>query len=250
MGSDPQTSFAERSLIVARASAVLLLITALAVPLQAQTPGVQGPDGPVVMTSGEGVVRRAPDRAWAHVSVESRARTPQEAQRANAATMKTVLQKLGDAGFKDDAIQTRGYDLQPEYDFKDGRQIPRGYLARNTIEVRADDLSRIGEVLDVAVSAGATSVGSIRFDLKDRDAAEREALRLAVDDARRRAEAAASAVGMTIDRIVRIEEQRLRQPPPMPLMMAERAASSDAAPPVQPGEIEVRAAVAMTASIR
>lgn len=235
---------------MARASAVLLLISTLAVPLQAQTPGAPGPAGPIVLTSGEGVVSLAPDRAWTHVSVESRARSPQEAQRSNAGTIKTVLQKLRDAGFKEDAIQTRGYDLQPEYDFKDGRQIPRGYVARNTIEVRVDDLSRIGEVLDVAVAAGATSVGSIRFDLKDRDTAEREALRLAVQDARRRAEAAASAAGMTIERIVRIEEQRLRQAPPMPLMMAERAVGSDAAPPVQPGEIEVRAAVAMTAAVK
>lgn len=235
---------------MARSAAVFLLVSTLAAPMQAQTPGTRDPAAPVVMTSGEGVVRRAPDRAWVQISVESRARSPQEAQRNNAATMKAVLQKLRDAGFKDDAIQTRGYELQPEYDFKDGRQIPRGYLARNTVEVRVDELPRIGEVLDVAVGAGATSAGSIRFDLKDREAAEREALRLAVDDARRRAEAAAAAAGMAIDRIIRIEEQRLRQPPPMPLMMAERAARSDAAPPVQPGEIEVHAAVAMTASIK
>ena len=42
-------------------------------------------------------------------------------------------------------------DLQLEFDYSNGQQTPRGYVARNTIEVRVDDLAKVGDVLDAAV---------------------------------------------------------------------------------------------------
>ena len=66
----------------------------------------------------------------------------------------------------------------------------------------------MGEILDLAVGSGATSVSGVRFDLKDRAAAEREALKRAVADARARADAAAAGAGVKVDRVLRIEEQR------------------------------------------
>lgn len=228
---------------------VLWLIAAAPASAQPQSPAA--PDHPTVTTSGEGIVKRAPDRAWLSVTVESRAKSPREAQKLNAAAMSVVLQKLKDAGLPADAIQTRAYDLQPEYDYANGRQSLRGYVARNTLEVRADDLSRVGELLDIAVSAGATSVGNVRFDLKDRAAVEREAIRLAVDDARRRADAAAAGAGMKVDRIHRIEEQPVSVTPPRPVMFeAMRQADASARPPIEAGELEVRAMVTLTAIVR
>ncbi len=230
------------------ATAALLL--AIALPVSAQQPAQ--PQGPVVMTTGEGVVKRAPDRAWVSISAESRAKGPKEAQSANAEAMKGVMARLKGTGLPADAIRTVAYDLQPEFDYRDGKQTLRGYLARNTVEVRVDDLPRMGEILDVAVLSGATSVSGIRFDLKARDEVEREALKMAVADARERATAAAAGAGMTISGVVRIEEQRAGPPPPRPMMMSMRqgAETADAQPPISPGELEIRAIVTLTASIR
>ena len=168
--------------------------------------------------------------------------------------MSAVLQKLKGAGLAADAMQTRGYDLQPEYDYANGRQTLRGYLARNSVDVRLDDLPRVGEIVDLAVTAGATSVGGVRFDLKDKAGAEREALRLAVVDARQRADVAAGGAGLRVERVIRIEEQRVsvNPPPPRPMMMAMRAEGAQAAgePPIEAGEIELRATVTLTATIR
>ena len=97
--------------------------------------------------------------------------------------MGAVLKTLRSAGIAEEAIRTTAFDLQPEFDYANGRQTLRGYVARNTIEVRVDEVTRVGEVLAAAVGSGATSVGGLRFDLKDRVGAEREALRLAVQDA-------------------------------------------------------------------
>jgi uncharacterized protein YggE len=213
------------------------------------TPAV--PEVPVTVTSGEGSVKRAPDRAWVQVSVESRAKSPREAQKLNADAMTAVLQKLKSSGLSGDAIQTRGYDLQPEFDYNNGKQTLRGYVARNNVELRVDDLPRLGDFLEQAVASGATSVGGVRFDLKDRASAEREALRSAVEDARRRADAVAAGAGMKIEKIVRIEEHRVPvNPPPRPMMaMRAEMAQSTGEPPIEAGELEVRSAVTLTATM-
>lgn len=230
--------------------ALWLIALVAAVPAAAQQQSSTLP-GPTVTTGGEGVVKRAPDRAWLNITAESRAKSPREAQKLNATVMTVVLQKLKDAGLAGDAIQTRAYDLQPEYDHVNGRQSLRGYVARNTLEVRADDLARVGELLDIAVSAGASSVGNVRFDLKDRSGVEREAIRLAVEDARRRADAAAAGAGMKVERIHRIEEQRAEMTPPRPVMFeAMRQVDASARPPIEAGEIEIRARVTLTAVVK
>ncbi|HSC26963.1 MAG TPA: SIMPL domain-containing protein [Vicinamibacterales bacterium] len=233
---------------LAVALAAALTMIGSAARAQEPQPGAQGP---VVVTTGEGVVRRAPDRAWVTVAAESRAKTPQDAQRLNAEAMSAVLQKLKGAGLPGDAIQTTGYDLQPEYDYVNNRQTLRGYVARNTLEVRVDVLSQVGEVVDLAVGSGASVVRGVRFGLKDRTAAELEALRLAVADARERAAAAASGAGMRVDRIVRIEEHGIGvMPPPRPMVTMRAEMAQAPATPVEPGELEIRAQVRLTAAIR
>lgn len=237
--------------MIRSAALVLPAVLTFGISAAAQTPSSPAGDGPVVVTTGEGVVKRAPDRAWVHISAESRARDPREAQRANATAMSAVMQRLKGTGLPAEAIRTLAYDLQPEFDYHEGRQTLRGYVARNTIEVRVDDLPRLGEILDAAVTSGATSLGGVRFDLKDRTGAEREALRRAVEDARARAETAASGAGLRVQGVVRIEEQRSAQMPPRPVMTAMRESLQVAAePPVAPGEIEIRSIVTLTASVR
>src|SRR5262249_54865956 len=147
-----------------------MLSTLLVLALAIQAPGAMTPsnEGPVIVTTGEGVVKATPDRVWITIAAESRAKSPREAQKANADAMKSVLDKLKALGLAGDAIRTSGFDLQPQFDFVNGKQTLREYLARNTVEVRVDDVARAGEVLDAAVGSGATNVSGVRFDLKDR----------------------------------------------------------------------------------
>ena len=102
------------------------------------------------------------------------------------------------------------------------------------------------------MGTGATNVSGVRFDLKDRDAVEREAVTLAVRDARRRADAIAAGASVQIYRVLRIEELRdgdIGQPRPM-AMTVMRSEVAQAAVPIEAGEIEVRARVTLTVAIR
>jgi uncharacterized protein len=231
---------------------VLLLIFSLASPAFAQTPPpLVSPLQPSIVTRGQAIVTARPDRAFVTMAAESRSKNSADAQKQNAAAMTAVLQKIEQAGVPKDAVRTIGYELQPEFDYANGRQTFRNYVARNTVEVRLDDIDRVGIVIDAAAAGGATTITGIRFDVRNRAALERDALRQAVADARARAEAAAAGAGATIDRIVRIEEEGAPFEPPRPMMrMAAQAIERDVATPVEPSTIEIRAQVTLTVSLR
>lgn len=224
-------------------SVVLLVAPAAVLAQQPASPAT-------VAMSGEGIVQAVPDRAWMTITVESRASNPREAQRRNTEAMTPVQEKLRAAGVPASNMRTIAYDLQQEWDFVNNRRVSRGYVARNSIEVRVDDIDRTGELLEIAVASGTTSVGDIRFDLKDRAAQERDALRLAVVDARAKAEAAAAALGRTVERIVRVEEHGIATPPPMPFAAAREAVQVANAPLIATGQIELRAHVTLTAELK
>lgn len=226
------------------------ILLASIVLIHAGVAAAQEPPGrQVVVVAGEGVVQAAPDRVWVSVTAESRASSPREAQRRNADLMRPVQDKLRSAGLPADAIRTAGYDLQQEWDFVNNRRVSRGFVARNTIEIRVDAVDRLGEFLEMAVESGATSVGGIRFDLRDRARLEREALRLAAADARARADAAASGIGRAIARVVRVEEQGVPVRPPIPYVAMREAAQTSDAPVIAAGEMELRAQVTLTAEL-
>jgi uncharacterized protein YggE len=230
-----------------------LCITALFLALPAAAQQVPVSNDPVVVMNGEGIVQAVPDRAWITISAESRAPSAREAQRRNSEAMTPVLAKLKAAGIAADAIRTIAYDVQYEWDFVNGKRVGRGYVARNSVEVRVDAVDRVGEYLEIAVASGATSLGGVRFDLKDRAKLEREALRLAVADARAKAEAAVTGAGRTIERIVRIEEESVGGGPiPMPRMVRQelQVGVAAAAPPIETGQTEIRARVTLTAVIK
>ena len=226
---------------------VLLIGTPVAEAQQQTTPLE-----PVVVTSGLGVVLAVPDRAWITISAESRAPSPREAQRLNAEAMRPVQDKLRAAGVPAEAIRTMAYDVQYEWDFVNNKRVGRGYVARNTIEVRVDAIDRVGELLEIAAGSGATALGGIRFDFKEQAKLEREALRLAVLDARAKADAAAAGAGRSIDRILKVEEQGV-DVPPIPVRMmrqAPQAAAADLAPPISAGQMEIRARATVTVALK
>jgi uncharacterized protein YggE len=211
----------------------------------------RAPEPPIVVTNGQAIVKRAPDRAFVSFATETRAPKPDQAQKDNARAMEKVRDELRGQKIADEAIRTTSFNLREDVDWVNGKRVARGFVVSNVIEARVDALDTLGSLLDAVVKAGATSVGGIRFDLKDRDGADREALRLAVTDARARAEAVAAGAGVRVVRVQSVEEQGAAEVPrPMPMMRMDAAVAADApSTPVAAGEIEIRATVRLTAVI-
>jgi uncharacterized protein YggE len=229
----------------------IALVFGLALAMAAEV-GAQptAPLPPSVVVRGEGEVRVVPDVAFVNIGAELRGQTPKAAQDAAAAAMTAVQQRVAAAGVPKDAIRTVTYDLQAQFEYTNGKQVPRGYLARNVIEVRLDDIQKVGEILELAIAAGGTSVHGVRFDVKQRGALEREALTRAVADARARAEAAAKGAGTPVAAVLKIEESGADVRPFEAPMMRMSADAAAAPPPISAGETVIRASVTLTASLK
>lgn len=223
-----------------------LMSLCIATSSSAQTPVAEPPQ---IIVTGEGVVKATPDQAWVQIGAESRSKVSKEAQQRNAEVMTAVQQKISSFGIPKDAMKTVVLDLQPEFDYANGKQTLRGYVARNTVEVRVDELSKVGDVLDAAVASGAATIHGLRFDVKARREAEQAALQAAVKDALAKAQAVASGAQRAIDRILRIEEVSAGGPVPM-MKQFSMAARADASTPVAPGELEIRAQVRLSLAIK
>ena len=224
-------------------------ICCAAAPARAQN--VQPADAPAIVAIGEAMVTVAPDRAFIQISADGHAKKAADAQRMAADAMMSVQNALKAAGVPADAIKTTGYSLAPEYDYVSGQQQFRDYAARNEIEVRVDDLSKISAVIDAGGAAGAATVSGLRFDLKTRATVEQAALKDAVADAMARAGAIAAGASRSLGAIVRISEQRVSEPVSTRYLTTFSAGRGGGTPtPIEPGEINVRAQVTVTVAIK
>jgi len=230
-------------------AALVVFVLGLATPVAAQEGMPRMERG--VTTTGQAEVRLAPDRAWVTVGIEARALKPQEAQKKAAVAMQAVHEKLAALGIPASAIRTVAFNLNADWDYTNNRRVLRGYVVSNHIEVKVDALDRLADVLDQSIAAGANAIHGVRWDLRERDKIERDALRRAVEDAKQRAEVAVAAASAKLGPVLRINEQRFDAPRPMDMMMAQvREAAAPPSTPISPGEIEVRASVTVTFGIQ
>jgi uncharacterized protein YggE len=205
---------------------------------------------PFIRTVGESVVHVAPDRARIDVGVVTEAPTSQAAVSQNAQKLEATLARLRALLGAQADIKTVSYNVSPVYRYPQGGEPQiTGYSATNIVRVTLDDLTKIGDVIDAATQAGANRIQQLQFLLKDEQPVQAQGLREAAQKARQKANALAAGLGLTVVRVLAVEESGQ---PIIPLqrdfstMRAEAAAANT---PIEPGTIEVRASVALTVQI-
>jgi uncharacterized protein YggE len=204
-----------------------------------------------IYVQGEGTVQVDPDMAYVSLGVTTEAPSAEEAQVENAETMRSILAALAEMGIKDDAIETSYFNVYPiyHYDQNKGNQL-RGYRVSNTVSVTLDDLSKVGEVIDGSIKAGATNVNSVSFTLADEEPWLNEAMVLAVENARKKAELLAGAAGVKLGPVMTIRDPYAQFEPyyankEMRMMTLAAAGDAGSYTPISPGKLEVRAVVEM-----
>ena len=135
--------------------------------------------------------------------------------------------------------------LGPVYDWRNNTQRIRAYQLTNIVTVTVRDLEKLGDVLDDGVTAGATSVEGITFDVADRNAAEAQAREAAVKDAKAKAETLATGVGVRITGVASMSES-VSTPIWYDRQFAGAAVAEDAATPILAGSTDVTNSVSVT----
>ncbi len=236
----------------------LLFFVLMGFLLTAPRAFTQGPDAvgnriPSVTVHGEAVITAEPDQAELDIGVVTQSRSAPEAARENAGKVARVLAEMKKILGKGDEVKTAGYSLNPNYRYpQGGKPVITGYTATNTLRIKIGNLASVGNLIDVSMQSGANSINRLAFTLKDEHAVQLEALRLASQKARDKAEEMAAALGLKIVSILAVNEgDRGVRPIVMPLARgAQMEAMAAASPtPVEAGTIEVRSAVTLTGEV-
>jgi hypothetical protein len=209
------------------------------------------PSRPAITVIGEATISAEPDLAQIDVGVVTQARTAPEASKENAERLTRVLAEVKKILGKDDEVKTSGYALTPTYRYpQGGKPEIVGYTASNTVRIKSNRLDQVGRLIDAAMQAGANNINRLVFTLKDEQAAQLEALRMASAKARTKAEAIAGSLGLKIVKILSITEGERAIQPVFRQAMAARGEALAAAPtPVEPGTVEIRSTVTLTAEV-
>jgi len=219
--------------LIAGLAALALVLGAATLPGPAASAAAE-PGG--ITVSGTGSVSVVPDRAELSFGVESQGATARAALAANAAEMRKVIAAVKAAGGQN--VRTQAVSLSPRYD---DRNAVQSFVAVNTVSATTAT-AKAGPLIDAAVDAGANQVYGPSLSRADVTAQYRDALKVAVADARARAQALAAASGLSLGRVTAIVEGGASQPLPF---AADRAAEAGSTP-IEAGTQQVVATVSVT----
>ncbi len=240
-----------------RNSTLIAALAALSAAIYTLPAGAADELSPRIIVSGEGHASAAPDMALISLTVLREAETARAALNDNSKAMAEVLTAMKAAGIADKDLQTAGFSIQPRYVYPDQNkpepEQPKivGYSVVNTLSLRIRDLSKLGEIIDQAVTLGVNQGGDITFVKDDTSGLLDEARKKAMENAVAKAKTLTAAAGVATGRILEISEQSF-QPQPIPMLRAEMAMAKSAsdAVPVAAGENSYRVNVNVTFEIK
>lgn len=191
--------------------------------------------------NGKGSLKIRPNIVSASLGVITEDKQLQNAQRINAEKMTNVINTIKSYGIEESQIQTVSYRINAIYDYTEGKEVFRGYRVSNIVKVIINNVGKIGEIIDSAVTAGANFVGEIEFTTSDPARYYRRALMMAIKDAVEKAEIMGETMGVMVNKTpVNIKEETQGY---SPIIQREAVKTFAVSTPIEAGQIEVNASV-------
>lgn len=159
-----------------------------------------------ISVTGSGTMLVNPDIATLSLEVITRDNDIQKASEDNANRMSAVQSALEDLGIKSQDIRTYDFDLQQERSYSNGRTLYGQYIVTNKIGVSIKDIESVGNVIDVAIKNGATSMNGLEFSFSKQQEASKEARIMAMQNAAETASLMASTLGVEVGKVISIAE--------------------------------------------
>jgi len=214
----------------------LLLFTMFTVLMQAQ----EFKQIPMVNVSGEGKVKVVPDQVSISISVESKGTVAADVKKENDAKIDAVLKFIKKSNIAAADYQTQRVSLNPNYDYEKKKH---NYIATQTVVVLLRDLSKYDVLMDGLVDTGINRIDNVEFKSSKILELQSEARKLAIKDAKAKAEDFVSALGQKIGKAVVVSDNSQNYYPPRPMMYAMKTMAADggaeARETLAAGEMEV-----------
>lgn len=190
---------------------------------------------------GKGVISAEPDKAVIILGVITEDIRLETAQKKNAETITAVIAAIMRLGVSRESIQTQAYNIQPIYDYIEGKSVFKGYRVTHNLKVDISAVSMVGAIIDAAVASGANNISGVDFTVSDSSEYYKAALNAAINDALGKAEVIGSKLNVYVNPIpVQIVEVRYQQAVPIIPYTVQATAQMT---PIQPGIVEITAAI-------
>ena len=213
---------------------------------------ISGEGNSTISVSGTGIIKTEPNQAKVYLGVETQSGNVTEALEENSLKMQSIIKAIKKLGIPKDSIETTYFSVYPIRDYEKSGEDIIGYRVSNEITVELQDLDKIGAVIEEAMNAGANKVRRIEFGLTEDKKRElrNEALKEACKDARTKADAIASGLGLKITRIATARESGTYVAPYRTevfggeyAMPVPTPAPKAIPPPIEPKEMKVSATI-------
>ncbi len=197
---------------------------------------------PTIHVSGKGTVTAQPDEATARFGVRSEERSLARAYERNTREMNAIISSVKSLGVEDKDMHTSSYSITPVYATDErGRKLPGkpvSFRVDQELTVRIRDISRTGVLIDTVVSQGSNVFNGISFGLSMQNDIERKAKVKALGDAQKKAVLIAESLGVSLGRVLRVDESAVR---PYGTMAVRTFDTREAAPAphIEVGSLEV-----------
>jgi len=199
--------------------------------------------------SGDGKVTVVPDTAIVQLGITSTGATVKVVQTQANQVINAISEKTKSLGVAAKDIETNNYSIYPQYDYQAGKSRITGYNVTANLSITVRKLETVNDVIDSATSLGANTVGGIQFTVNDdrRKELVKEARVKAVEDAKEKASGLSQAAGMTLGRLVNIQESSPEFIRPMYAALNKTAmgGGADMATEVQPGSTDITSSVTL-----
>lgn len=206
---------------------------------------------------GEAQLMVPPDQAAVVLGVVTEAKTAKQAVQSNTKKMRSVINAIQQLGLTENDYRTQQFRVQPVWSSRP-KIIPSGwkseivaYRVENQLQITTQQLEIVGDLVGVATGAGANNVRSISFGLLDERRYRARAITEAMDNARIDAQTLATASGNRIKRTLSLNLDNASASKvhvQTDSFLEKRSVASLSAatpPPIQSGDITVRASVSV-----
>ena len=201
---------------------------------------------PQINVSGEGKVKVIPDQATITVTVETKGNNAKEVKKQNDEKIDAVLKFIKKMNVAPSDYKTQRVSLNPQYDYEKKKH---NYNATQTIEILLRDLSKYDELMEGLVDQGINRIDAVTFQSSKLAQYQSEARKLAMKEAKMKAEDYVSVLGQKVGRAMTISDNSQTYYPQPVYATMKSMESSDAAQPretLAAGEINITANVTVS----
>jgi len=194
---------------------------------------------------GSATIEAEPDVAYINIGVNTEDKDPSAAQKLNKVKMDKIIKALKAEGLTDEELKTLNYSIRKNYNYPNEGEREEYYTVSNTLKITINDLSTVGRIIDVSSNAGANNINNIQFSIKDDSEYYNEALKLAMESAKGKAESIMSTFNVTPSNPKSVIEisSNVGITRSADVMMEAKVAYDSVETPIQSGDISIMARV-------